>query len=78
VQTNRITQNYWNQYRVEPVKAAAKPRREKQKFIKVLKKQAKSDPLTSVMIILGFIFGTLTVVSQVLIWLGVITGPVYL
>ena len=76
MQTNRITQNYWK-YRVEPIKPADKPRREKQKFMQVLKKQAKSDPLTSVMIILGFIFGTLTVVSQVLIWLGGITGPVY-
>jgi hypothetical protein len=77
MQTNRITQNYWK-YRVEPVKATDKPRREKQSFVKVLKKQAKSDPLTSVMIILGFIFGTAMVVSQALIRFGVLTGPVYL
>ncbi len=77
MQTNRITQNYWK-YRVEPIKPADKPRREKQKFMQVLKKQAKSDPLTSVMIILGFIFGTAMIVSQALIGFGVITGPVYL
>ena len=78
MQTNRITQHYWNQYRVEPVRAAAKPRKEKQKFIQVLKKQAKSDPLTVSLEILACIFGLAVVVSQVLIRVGVITGPVYL
>jgi hypothetical protein len=73
-----ITQHYWNQYRVEPVRAAAKPRKEKQKFIQVLKKQAKSDPLTVSLEILACIFGLAMVVSQVLIRVGVITGPVYL
>jgi cytoskeletal protein RodZ len=76
MQTNRITRNY--QRRVEPIKPAVKPRREKQSFVKALKKQAKSDPLTHIMIILAFIFGTAMIVSQALIGFGVITGPVYL
>jgi len=77
MQTNRITQN-WNRYRVEPVRPVAKPRREKQKFMQVLKKQAKSDPLTVTLEILACIFGLAVIVSQVLIKAGVITGPVYL
>lgn len=72
-----ITQHYWNRYRVEPVKATDKPRKEKQKFIQVLKKQAKSDPLTVSLEILACIFGLAMVVSRVLIKAGVITGPVY-
>ena len=78
MQTNRITQHYWNQYRVEPAKAADKPRKEKPSLIKVLKKQAKSDPLTVSLEILACIFGLAMVVSQVLIKVGVIAGPVYL
>ena len=78
MQTNRITQHYWNQYRVEPIKATDKPRREKQKFTQVLKKQAKSDPITVTLEILACIFGLAVIVSQVLIKVGVIAGPVYL
>ena len=73
-----ITQHYWNQYRVETVHKTDKPRKEKPSFIQVLKKQAKSDPLTVSLGILAFIFGLAVVVSQVLIKAGVITGPVYL
>jgi hypothetical protein len=73
-----ITQHYWNQYRVEPVHKTDKPRKEKQKFIQVLKKQATSDPMTVTLEILAYIFGLAVVVSQVLIRVGVITGPVYL
>ena len=60
------------------IKFRGKPRKEKQKFIQVLKKQAKSDPLTVSLEILACIFGLAVVVSQVLIKAGVITGPVYL
>jgi hypothetical protein len=73
-----ITQHYWNQYRVEPVKTVDKNRREKEKFAQVLKKQATSDPITVTLEILACIFGLAVVVSQVLIKAGVITGPVYL
>mgnify|MGYP001218814717 CR=1 FL=1 len=73
-----ITQHYWNRYQVEPVKAAAKPRKEKPSFAQALKKQAKSDPITVTLEILACIFGLAVVVSQVLIKAGVITGPVYL
>ena len=78
MQANRIPQHYWNQYRVEPVQKTDKPRKEKQKFIQVLKKQAKSDPMTVTLEILACIFGLAVVVSQVLIKAGVITGLVYL
>jgi len=73
-----ITQHYWNQYRVEAVKAVDKPRKEKPSFAQVLKKQATSDPMTVTLEILACIFGLAMVVSQVLIKVGVITGPVYL
>jgi len=73
-----ITQHYWNQYRVEAVKAVDKPRKEKPSFAQVLKKQAMSDPITVTLEILACIFGLAMVVSQVLIKVGVITGPVYL
>lgn len=73
-----ITQHYWNRYRVEAVKAVDKPRKEKQKFVQVLKKQAKSDPMTVTLEILACIFGLAVVVSQVLIKLGILAVPVYL
>ena len=73
-----ITQHYWNQYRVEAVKAVDKPRKEKPSFAQVLKRQAMSDPITVTLEILACIFGLAMVVSQVLIKVGVITGPVYL
>jgi hypothetical protein len=73
-----ITQHYWNRYRVEPIYPVDKPRKEKPSFAQVLKKQAKSDPITVTLEILACIFGLAMVVSQVLIKVGVITGPVYL
>ena len=74
-----ITQNYWNKYRrVEPIYPVDKPRKEKPSFAQALKKQAKSDPITVTLVILACIFGLAVVVSQVLIKVGVITGPVYL
>ena len=73
-----ITQHYWNRYRGEPVKATDKPWKEKPSFAQVLKKRAKSDPMTVTLEILACIFGLAVVVSQVLIKAGVITGPVYL
>lgn len=73
-----ITQHYWNRYRVEPIRPVDKPRREKQELVQVLKKQAKSDPLTVTLEVLACVFGFAMVVSQVLIKAGVITGRVYL
>jgi len=73
-----ITQHYWNRYRVDAAKAVDKPRKEKPSFAQVLKRQAKSDPITVTLEILACIFGLAMVVSQVLIKVGVITGPVYL
>ena len=74
-----ITQNYWNKYRRgEPIYPVDKPRKEKPSFAQALKKQAKSDPMTVTLEILACIFGLAMVVSQVLIRVGVITGPVYL
>ena len=35
----RITQSYWNQYRVAPAKPADKPRREKPSFMDIYRAQ---------------------------------------
>ena len=77
MQTNRITQNYWK-YRVEPIKPADKPRREKQKFMQVLKKQATEEKITEAMITIVLVGLFINVVVQVLIAMGKINAPVYL
>ena len=68
----RITQSYWNQYRVAPAKPADKPRKEKEQTKPPLTKAEKK--------ILGFLAGyvLVIVVVQVLIHIKVIAGPGYL
>ena len=76
MQTNRIAPKY--QYRVEPIKPADKPRREKQKFMQVLKKQATEEKITEAMITIVLVGLFINVVVQVLIAMGKINAPVYL
>ncbi|NLW90975.1 MAG: hypothetical protein GXY34_05180 [Syntrophomonadaceae bacterium] len=71
-----ITQHDWNTYRVKPATAADKPRKEKQSFLQILKAQTSKGERVTLTIVGVHALGL--VVVQVLIHIGVITGPGYL
>lgn len=78
MENNRVTQHYWNQYRVDPVKVAGDPHREKQRFLVILKKQLKYDPITITLSSIAILLLVVMIISQILIATGRISGPVYL
>lgn len=47
-------------------------------FLRVVKKEMEKDPLMAGLLAVTLLFGIATVISQVLIMRGFITGPVYL